>query len=134
MKITPKTNIQQSQVKIVDKIRTMFFKGKVKLKTLLCDVFEKNPPKRLSEEEIAQYDEYLKKVLPKDAFDPNVKREYTPPWITKDEEIKDLVWGRLKFYPEDQNKIDSLSTIEEKIAYEDILKKQGRYYYVEGDG
>jgi len=134
MKITPKPNIQQSQNNtIVNKIRTMFFKGKVKLKTLLCDVFEKKTvePKGPVQEE---GNEWLKDLISKEAYDPNIKVEYTPPWITKDEEIKDLVWGRLKFYPEDQKKIDSLSTIEEKIAYENILKKEGRYYYVEGDG
>ncbi len=134
MKITPKPNIQQSQNNtIVNKIKTMFFKGKVKLKSLLCDVFEKKTvePKSPVQEE---GNEWLKDLISKEAYDPNIKVEYTPPWITKDEEIKDLVWGRLKFYPEDQKKIDSLSTIEEKIAYENILKKEGRYYYVEGDG
>ena len=48
MKVTPKPNIQQSQVKIVDRIRTMFFNGKVKLRTLLRDVFEKETSKKLS--------------------------------------------------------------------------------------
>ena len=42
IKRSSKPNIQQSRVKIVDRIRTMFFNGKVKLRTLLRDVFEKD--------------------------------------------------------------------------------------------
>ena len=74
MKITPKQNIQQSRVKIVDRIRTMFFKGKVKLKTLLCDVFEKKsveakkPVKK-------EGNEWLKDLIPADAYDPNTVTE-----------------------------------------------------------
>ena len=74
MKITSRGNIQQSQSKIVNRIRTFFFKGKVKLKTLLCDVFEKKsveakkPVKK-------EGNEWLKDLIPADAYDPNTVTE-----------------------------------------------------------
>ena len=130
MKITPKPNIQQSQVKIVDKIRTMFFKGKVKLKTLLCDVFEKKSvePKKSVQED---GNEWLKELIPKDAFDPNVKREYTPPWITTYDDLKGVKVGKIVFSPEDQKLMDSLKTYEERCAYREKLILEKRYKVVE---
>ena len=127
MKITPKQNIQQSRVKIVDKIRTMFSNGKVKLRTLLRDVFEKETSKKLSKEEIEKYDEYLKEVLPKDVFDPNVKREYTPPWTTTDADLKGISWGRIEFFTEDKKKLDAIETFEERCEFRKSLIRAKRY-------
>jgi len=131
MKITPKPNIQQSQNNtIVNKIRTMFFKGKVKLKTLLCDVFEKKtvePKSRVQEEG----NEWLKDLISKEAFDPNVKREYTPPWITTYDDLKGVKVGKIVFSPEDQKLMDSLKTYEERCAYREKLILENRYKVVE---
>ena len=75
MKVTPKQNIHQVQNnKVLNKIKTMFFNGKVKLKTLLCDVFEKKSvePKKSVQED---GNEWLKDLIPADAYDPNTVTE-----------------------------------------------------------
>ena len=126
MKITPKQNIQQSRVKIVDRIRTMFFKGKVKLKTLLCDVFEKKsveakkPVKK-------EGNEWLKDLIPADAYDPNKKVEYTPPWTTTDADLKGISWGRIEFFTEDKKKLDAIETFEERCEFRKSLIRAKRY-------
>ena len=125
MKITPKANIQQSQNKFVNRIRTFFSKGKVKLKTLLCDVFEKKSARKLSEEEMAKYDDYLKKVLPKEVFDPNIKVEYTPPWV----DMEGAIVKTRYYYPEDKKILDSLKTKEERSEFIEKLIREKRYFY-----
>ena len=126
MKITPKPNIQQSQNKFVNRIRTFFFKGKVKLKTLLCDVFEKKsveakkPVKK-------EGNEWLKDLIPADAYDPNIKVEYTPPWTTTDADLKGISWGRIEFFTEDKKKLDAIETFEERCEFRKSLIRAKRY-------
>ena len=131
MKVTPKPNIQQSQSKIVNRIRTFFFKGKVKLKTLLCDVFEKKTVES-SKQLKKEGNEWLKDLIPADAYDPNIKVEYTPPWITTDADI-----ASMRFYtPRYLNKEDKdllLSIKDEHLRNELFEKflKEGRIVYEE---
>ena len=119
MKITPKPNIQQSQNKFVNRIRTFFFKGKVKLKTLLCDVFEKKtveakkPVKK-------EGNEWLKDLIPADAYDPNMKVEYTPPWTTTDADLKGISWGRIEFFTEDKKSWMLLKLLRNVVNFEKV--------------
>ena len=132
MKITPKTNIQQSQNNtIVNKIKTMFFKGKVKLKTLLCDVFEKRSVEGKKQVK-KEGNEWLKDLIPADAYDPNKKVEYIPPWTTTDADI-----ASMRFYtPRYLNKEDKelLFSIKDEHLRNELfekLLKEGRIVYEE---
>jgi len=107
----------------------MFFKGKVKLKTLLCDVFEKNTPKRLSEEEIAKYDEYLKKVLP--CYEKEIPPELRVPNIAASPEDYEAIraWCPKYFNEADKNYIFSIKDVKERNALLEQWLKEGRATY-----
>ena len=130
MKVTPKPNIQQSQVKIVDRIRTMFFNGKVKLRTLLRDVFEKETSKKLSKEEIEKYDEYLKRVLPYYINEMPSEIRDVPSFARTDVEIEAArAWCPKYLNEADKNHIFSIKDVKERNALLDKWLKEGRATY-----
>ena len=126
MKITPKPNIQQSQVKIVDKIRTMFFKGKVKLKTLLCDVFEKEKTEVRPQE---YYDRNIRRLLP--YYIKEIPPELRVPNIAASPEDYDAIraWCPKYFNEADKNYIFSIKDVKERNALLEQWLKEGRATY-----
>ena len=126
MKITPKPNIQQSQVKIVDKIRTMFFKGKVKLKTLLCDVFEKEKTEVRPQE---YYDRNIRRLLP--YYIKEIPPELRVPNIAASPEDYEAIraWCPKYFNEADKNYIFSIKDVKERNALLEQWLKEGRATY-----
>ena len=127
MKVTPKKNIQQLQNStIVNKIRTVFFNGKVKLKTLLCDVFEKKRAEVHSQE---YYDKRIRSLLP--YYEKEIPSELRVPNIAASQEDYDAIraWCPKYFNEADKNYIFSIKDVKERNALLDEWLKEGRATY-----
>ena len=127
MKITPKPNVQQSQNNtIVNKIKTMFFKGKVKLKTLLCDVFEKEKTEVRPQE---YYDRNIRRLLP--YYIKEIPPELRVPNIAASPEDYEAIraWCPKYFNEADKNYIFSIKDVKERNALLEQWLKEGRATY-----
>ena len=107
MNIPPITN---QKLTFVKRLKNMFSKYKLKLKTLTKDVFEKRNNKYI-------------------VFDGKKMRERDlPNYVTGPSDINGgITSSRVKFYPEDEAIMSKMKTAREQIEYGSKLIKEGRY-------
>ena len=106
MNIPPITN---QKLTFVKRLKNMFSKYKLKLKTLTKDVFEKQNKKYTIIDG--------KKVRNRDL----------PNYAGVAEDYIGIVAKRVKFYPEDEAIMSKMKTAREQIEYGSKLVKEGRY-------
>ena len=107
MKIQPVQKIQQPKNAICTKVRNVLTKYKLKLKTLAYDIFERH----------GYY---------KDKDGKWKSERYISPLTTSPGDAKDITITKIQFYPEDVEKMKSM-THQEKIDYGSWLIDINRY-------
>ena len=111
MQIRPTTIITSKTNNLFTKVKKYFFTGKLKLKTLFKDVFEKSK----SEVGTKMMEEYP------------YPRKYPNSFSTPDEAFsKGGDGGKVKFYPEDIEKMKNMS-VTERLQYGEKLIKEEKY-------
>ena len=98
-----------SNVSFVKRLKNMFSNCKLKLKTLTKDVFERQKRKYV----IIDGKKYRTRDLPNCAGRPS--------------DYENLVWTKVKFYPEDEAVMAKMKTAREQIEYKKKLLKAGKY-------
>ena len=111
MQIKPTTIITNNANNLFTKVKTYIFTGKLKLKSLIKDVFEKS----------------------KSGVEPSMSEKYPyPRKLPNSFSAPDEVFskgggsGKVKFYPEDIEKMKNMS-ITERLQYGEQLLKEGKY-------
>ena len=108
MKITQVTNTVNKKLPVMKRIKQFFANSKLKLKTLTKDVFENR-------------NKYI-------VFDGKKIRERDlPNCVGRPNDYKNLVWKKVKFYPEDEAVMAKMKTAREQIEYKKKLLKSGKY-------
>ena len=107
MKISPITNA--SNISIVKRLKNLFSNCKLKLKTLTKDVFERQKRKYV----IIDGKKYRTRDLPNCAGRPS--------------DYENLVWTKVRFYPEDEAILKTMKDARERIEYKCKLIDQGKY-------
>ena len=91
------------------RIKQFFANSKLKLKTLAADIYETHKT------------EYViidgKKIRERDL----------PNCVGRPNDYKNLVWKKVKFYPEDEAVMAKMKTAREQIEYKKKLLKSGKY-------
>ena len=107
MQIPPITN---QKLTFVKRLKNMFSKYKLKLKTLTKDVFEKRNNKYIE-------------------FDGKKMRERDlPNYVTGPSDINGgITWGEIKFYPEDEAIIKTIKDPRERIEFQSKLIRSGKF-------
>ena len=106
MNISPITN---QKLTFVKRLKNMFSKYKLKLKTLTKDVFEKQNKKYTIIDG--------KKVRNRDL----------PNYAGVEEDYINAKWGEIKFYPEDEAIMSKIEDIQKRMEYGRKLIKEGKY-------
>ena len=106
MKISPIKNA--STIPIVKRIKQFFTNGKLKLRTLVADVYETHKTNYVIIDG--------KKVRERDL----------PNCVGRPSDIEGATITRIKYYPEDIKKMEEM-TFQEKIAYKHKLIKEKKY-------
>ena len=107
MQIPPITN---QKLTFVKRLKNMFSKYKLKLKTLTKDVFEKRNNK---------YIEFERKKM---------RERDLPNYVTGPSDINGgITWGEIKFYPEDEAIMSKIEDIQKRMEYGRKLIKEGKY-------
>ena len=106
MNISPITN---QKLTFVKRLKNMFSKYKLKLKTLTKDVFEKQNKKYTIIDG--------KKVRNRDL----------PNYAGVAEDYINAKWGEIKFYPEDEAIMSKIEDIQKRMEYGRKLIKEGKY-------
>ena len=107
MKISPITNA--SNISIVKRLKNLFSNCKLKLKTLTKDVFERQKRKYV----IIDGKKYRTRDLPNCAGRPS--------------DYENLVWTKVRFYPEDEAILKTMKDARERIEYKCKLIKAGKF-------
>lgn len=112
MQIKPTPIINNESNTFLVKIRMYFFAGKIKLKTLMKDVFEKSNPG--AETKMTEKNLYPREL---------------PNSVSAADEFfsKGGGEGKIHFYPEDVEKMKSMTT-SERLLYGEKLIDEGRYF------
>ena len=109
MKITQVTNTVNKKLPVIKRIKQFFENSKLKLKTLAADIYETHKT------------EYIivdgKKIRERDL----------PNCVGRPNDYKNLVWKKVKFYPEDEAVMAKMKTAREQIEYKKKLLKSGKY-------
>lgn len=111
MQIRQITTINKSTNGLLTKVKKYFYTGKLKLKTLLKDVFERSKPE--VETKMSENYPYPRKL---------------PNSFSAPDEVfsKGNGSGKVKFYPEDIKKMENM-TVTERLQYGEKLIKEGKY-------
>ena len=107
MKVPTITNT--SNISIVKRIKNMFHNCGLKLKTLTKDVFERK-------------EKYI-------IFDGKKMRERDlPNYVTGSSDIDGgIIWGEIKFYPEDEAIMAKIKDIKKRMEYGNKLIDEGKF-------
>ena len=109
MKIPPITNTAKSKISVMKRIKNFFSNSKLKLRTLIADVYECHRTNYVIVDG--------KKVRERDL----------PNFVTGPSDIEEITCREVKFYPEDEAIMAKMKTAREQIEYTKKLKKAGRY-------
>ena len=111
MKINQVDTKKNTNFRIFNKMNIVFLEGKVKIKTLLKDVFEKNSKGK---------DSIMKN-------DKKIASRFLPNSITGEEEVYNGRGGVIRYFQEDIEKMKTM-TAEEIIKFKRQLRKENKYY------
>ena len=111
MKISPIKNA--SAIPIIKRIKQFFTNGKLKLRTLVADVYETHKTNYVIIDG--------KKVRERDL----------PNCVGRPSDYEGITWSEIKFYPEDEAILKTMKDARERIEYMKKLKKEGKYTLVE---
>ena len=98
-----------SNISIVKRLKNLFSNCKLKLKTLTKDVFERQKRKYV----IIDGKKYRTRDLPNCAGRPS--------------DYENLVWTKVRFYPEDEAILKTMKDARERIEYKCKLIKAGKF-------
>ena len=107
MKISPIKSA--SNIPIVKRIKQFFTNSKLKLRTLVADVYETHKTNYVIIDG--------KKVRERDL----------PNCIGRPRDYEGMTGSEIKFYPEDEAKLKTMKDARERIEYMKKLKKEGKY-------
>ena len=109
MKITQVTNTVNKKLPIMKRIKNFFSNSKLKLRTLIADVYECHKTNYVVIDG--------KKIRERDL----------PNCVGRPNDYKNLVWKKVKFYPEDEAVMAKMKTAREQIEYASKLIDEGKY-------
>lgn len=108
MKVSKTNSFQPAKSPIANKIKRVFTDGHARLRTLIKDVFEKSESKYLVIDG--------KKIKERDL----------PNCISAPSDYQNVTWGKIKYFPEDIQKMKNM-TDKECIDYKEKLIDSGRF-------
>ena len=120
MKISVNMN-NHPKLTFVDHVKKLYFNGKVKLKTLLSDVFTPKTDQEHYKNIRHQGDKFEHKYL---------KTRDVPNCISTENDVAGTKVKVVKYYQEDIEKMRSM-TQEELKEYKKQLKKEGKFFFEE---
>ena len=94
----------------IQNIKTSFFNGKVRLKSLVKDTFSRTTTNN------------------KNVRHSGDNFEHTPEFVLKDGDTAGISVRKAKFYPEDTAKMSQMS-VDERIKYKSDLMEKGKHSY-----
>lgn len=116
-----KINQQVSnQIKLspISYIRKFYLEGKIRLKTLLSDVFTKTK-KDGGQTMLHDGDKFQHEYI---------KTREVPNCISTSNDVAGVKLKKALYFPEDIEKMEKM-TVEERREYKKLLKKEGKFYY-----
>ena len=109
MKITQVTNTVNKKLPIMKRIKNFFSNSKLKLRTLIADVYE------------CHKTNYV-------VIDGKKMRERDlPNFVTGPSDIEGVTCSKIKFYPEDEAILKTMEDARERIEYKCKLIKAGKF-------
>ena len=109
MKIPPITNTVKSKISVMKRIKNFFSNSKLKLRTLIADVYECHRTNYVIVDG--------KKVRERDI----------PNFIGRPDDYIGVVAKEIKFYPEDEAIMAKMKTAREQIEYANKLIDEGKF-------
>ena len=108
MKVSSIKNTVKTKIPVMKRIKNFFSNGKLKLRTLIADVYECHKTNYIIVDG--------KKVRERDI----------PNFIGRPSDVEGMTITRLKYYPEDIKKMEGMN-IQEKIEYKNKLIEEKKY-------
>ena len=109
MKITQVTNTVNKKLPIMKRIKNFFSQGKLKLRTLIADVYECHKTNYVVIDG--------KKIRERDI----------PNFIGRPSDAEGMTWGEIKFYPEDEAIMAKMKDIKKRVEYGSKLIDEGKF-------